>query len=95
VSKQTFFRELKKVIDMADVVLEVLDARDPQGCRSLELERRIVASGAQKRLVLVLNKIGKSRAAEWKSTSCDPLFHVRIMNEDGRVGVRTRTFPIG
>lgn len=60
-SRQTYFRELKKVIEMSDVILEVLDARDPQGCRCLALEQRILASSTQKRLILVLNKIGKSR----------------------------------
>ena len=42
---------------MADVVLQVLDARDPMGCRSAQVERAIVAAGARKKLVLVLNKI--------------------------------------
>jgi nuclear GTP-binding protein len=46
---------LKKVIEQADVILEILDARDPEGCRSKELEDEIRAAG--KRVVLVLNKI--------------------------------------
>jgi len=32
-------RDLKKVIEEADVVLELLDARDPEGCRNKELEK--------------------------------------------------------
>jgi nuclear GTP-binding protein len=31
-------KDLKKVIEQADVLVEVLDARDPEGCRSKELE---------------------------------------------------------
>ncbi|XP_014117344.1 PREDICTED: guanine nucleotide-binding protein-like 3-like protein [Pseudopodoces humilis] len=49
-----FGRELRKVLTASDVVLEVLDARDPQGCRSPRLEG---ALRPQQRLVLVLNKI--------------------------------------
>jgi ribosome biogenesis GTPase A len=52
---------------MSDVILEVLDARDPQGCRCLALEQRILANNTQKRLVLVLNKIGRSRLYEQKT----------------------------
>jgi ribosome biogenesis GTPase A len=45
------------------VILEVLDARDPLGCRCPEVEQRIVGelsarSPRSKRVVLVLNKIG-------------------------------------
>ncbi|XP_071275433.1 guanine nucleotide-binding protein-like 3-like protein isoform X2 [Agelaius tricolor] len=53
-SLRHFGRELRKVLMAADVVLEVLDARDPQGCRSPRLEG---ALRPQQRLVLVLNKI--------------------------------------
>lgn len=37
-SKKAYVKELKKVIEAADVVIEVLDARDPEGCRNKELE---------------------------------------------------------
>ncbi|XP_058678440.1 guanine nucleotide-binding protein-like 3-like protein [Ammospiza caudacuta] len=53
-SLRHFGRELRKVLTASDVVLEVLDARDPQGCRSPRLEG---ALRPQQRLVLVLNKI--------------------------------------
>ncbi|XP_053857860.1 guanine nucleotide-binding protein-like 3-like protein [Vidua macroura] len=53
-SLRQFGRELRKVLAASDVVLEVLDARDPQGCRSPRLEG---ALRPQQRLVLVLNKI--------------------------------------
>jgi nuclear GTP-binding protein len=37
-SKKAYAKDLKKVIEAADVIIEVLDARDPEGCRSKELE---------------------------------------------------------
>lgn len=48
------------MIEASDVVLEVLDARDPLGCRCPQVERAIVQCG-QKRLVLVLNKSGEQK----------------------------------
>eukprot|EP00118_Oscarella_pearsei_P012276 m.89450 g.89450 ORF g.89450 m.89450 type:complete len:146 (+) comp36607_c0_seq36:937-1374(+) len=56
-SKKAYYREFKKVVDAADVVLEVLDARDPLGCRCLQVEEAVLTAGSRKRLVLVLNKI--------------------------------------
>ncbi|KFP16379.1 Guanine nucleotide-binding protein-like 3, partial [Egretta garzetta] len=56
-SKKSFCRELKKVIEASDVVLEVLDARDPMGCRCPQLEQAVICSGGDKKLLLVLNKI--------------------------------------
>ncbi|NXQ94123.1 GNL3 protein, partial [Sagittarius serpentarius] len=56
-SKKSFCKELKKVIEASDVVLEVLDARDPMGCRCPQLEQAVTCSGGDKKLLLVLNKI--------------------------------------
>ncbi|NWH67880.1 GNL3 protein, partial [Geococcyx californianus] len=56
-SKKSFCRELEKVIEASDVVLEVLDARDPMGCRCPQLEQAVMCSGGEKKLLLVLNKI--------------------------------------
>ncbi|XP_035402930.1 guanine nucleotide-binding protein-like 3 [Cygnus atratus] len=56
-SKKSFHSELEKVIEASDVVLEVLDARDPMGCRCPQLEQAITCSGGDKKLLLVLNKI--------------------------------------
>ncbi|NXO67357.1 GNL3 protein, partial [Phainopepla nitens] len=56
-SKKSFCRELMKVLEASDVVLEVLDARDPMGCRCPQLEQAVICSGGNKKLLLVLNKI--------------------------------------
>ena len=34
-------RELKKVIEASDIILEILDARDPLGCRNKDIEALI------------------------------------------------------
>ncbi|XP_062843028.1 guanine nucleotide-binding protein-like 3-like protein isoform X2 [Trichomycterus rosablanca] len=56
-SKKAYYREFKKVIEAADVILEVLDARDPLGCRCPQVEQAVVQSGTNKKIILVLNKI--------------------------------------
>ncbi|KAI9811918.1 MAG: hypothetical protein M1832_000660 [Thelocarpon impressellum] len=57
-SRRAFDKVFKQVVERADVVLYVLDARNPEGTRSQEVERMVMAAeGGQKRLILVLNKI--------------------------------------
>uniref|UniRef100_A0A8C8RIR4 G protein nucleolar 3 n=1 Tax=Pelusios castaneus TaxID=367368 RepID=A0A8C8RIR4_9SAUR len=56
-SKKSFCGELKKVVEASDIVLQVLDARDPLGCRCPQVEQIITQSGGNKKLLLVLNKI--------------------------------------
>jgi len=67
-SKKSFYKEFKKVVEESDVVIQVLDARDPLGCRCPQLEEQILASGRNKKLVLLLNKIDlvpKDNAEKW------------------------------
>eukprot|EP01096_Ripella_sp_DP13-Kostka_P017794 TRINITY_DN928_c3_g1_i1.p1 TRINITY_DN928_c3_g1~~TRINITY_DN928_c3_g1_i1.p1 ORF type:complete len:670 (-),score=393.71 TRINITY_DN928_c3_g1_i1:152-2059(-) len=56
-SKKQFYREVKKVIEGSDVILEVLDARDPLGCRCKALEQQILQKYPNKKIIMVLNKI--------------------------------------
>ncbi|XP_068598675.1 guanine nucleotide-binding protein-like 3-like protein [Brachionichthys hirsutus] len=56
-SRKAYYREFKKVIEASDVILEVLDARDPLGCRCPQVEQAVIQSGTNKKIVLVLNKI--------------------------------------
>jgi nuclear GTP-binding protein len=48
-------QKLQETVDASDILLCVLDARDPMGSRLLALERDIAARG--KKLILVLNKV--------------------------------------
>lgn len=50
------WEELYKVLDASDVVLEVLDARDPNGTRCYHIEEHLKKNCPQKHLVLILNK---------------------------------------
>lgn len=53
-------KSLRKVLEASDVLIEVLDARDPVGTRCRAVERELKSlDGGRKKLVLVLNKIGK------------------------------------
>lgn len=61
-ARRHYWSEMVKVVDASDIILEVLDARDPEGCRCREVETMIQSkmdrSGATpKRIILVLNKI--------------------------------------
>lgn len=50
------WNELYKVIDSSDVVIHVLDAREPEGTRCRSIEKYIREEAPHKHLVFVLNK---------------------------------------
>uniref|UniRef100_A0A8R1DYQ2 CP-type G domain-containing protein n=1 Tax=Caenorhabditis japonica TaxID=281687 RepID=A0A8R1DYQ2_CAEJA len=52
---KAYASEVRKTIETADVVIQVLDARDPLGSRSKSVEEQVLKGN--KRLVLLLNKI--------------------------------------
>ncbi|KAG8463615.1 hypothetical protein KFE25_003888 [Diacronema lutheri] len=54
--QRAFHKELDRVVAMSDVLLEVLDARDPLGCRCAALETAALEHRTPKRIVIVLNK---------------------------------------
>jgi nuclear GTP-binding protein len=57
-SRKQFDKVYKQVVDSADVVLYVLDARDPISTRSKEVEQMVMAAdGGSKRMIFILNKI--------------------------------------
>ncbi|KAL8716482.1 MAG: hypothetical protein Q9225_006192 [Loekoesia sp. 1 TL-2023] len=57
-SRRAFDKVYKTILSSSDIILCVLDARDPNGTRSQEIEREIMAAdSSSKRLILILNKI--------------------------------------
>lgn len=55
-SRKQFDKVFKSVVDTADVILYVLDARDPDNTRSKKIEEAILQTQG-KRLILLLNKV--------------------------------------
>ncbi|GAB68469.1 GTPase [Plasmodium cynomolgi strain B] len=49
--------ELYKVIDSSDIILEVLDARDPIGTRCRRLEENLKKDRPNKHIILIVNKV--------------------------------------
>ncbi|KEG14131.1 GTPase protein [Trypanosoma grayi] len=58
-SLRRFYKEFQKVVENSDVLLQVVDARDPLGCRLTQLERAIRSQYGddRKKMVVVLNKV--------------------------------------
>lgn len=48
--------ELYKVVDASDVILEVVDARDPMGTRTTHVEEHIKKNCPHKHVVIIINK---------------------------------------
>ncbi|XP_034952186.1 nucleolar GTP-binding protein 2 [Chelonus insularis] len=51
------WNELYKVIDSSDVILQILDARDPLGTRSPPVEKYLKTEKPHKHLIFILNKV--------------------------------------
>lgn len=58
-SFKQYHKEFSKIIESADVILEVLDARDPLGTKNSHVEEAVRNAKSDKKLLLVLNKAGK------------------------------------
>lgn len=85
------WNELYKVIDSSDVVIHVLDARDPMGTRCKSVEEYMKKETPHKHLIFVLNKcdlVPTWVAAAWvKHLSKDRptlAFHASITNSFGK-----------
>ncbi|KAI1423188.1 NGP1NT domain-containing protein, partial [Xylaria sp. FL1777] len=85
------WNELYKVLDSSDVVLHILDARDPEGTRCRAVEQYLKTECPHKHLCFVLNKIDlipTSTAAAWirhLSKEVPTLaFHSSITNSFGK-----------
>ncbi|KAJ3370376.1 GTPase required for pre-60S ribosomal subunit nuclear export and maturation [Allomyces arbusculus] len=85
------WNELYKVIDSSDVVIHVLDARDPMGTRCRNVETYIKKECPHKHLMFLLNKcdlVPTWVTARWvKILSADApalAFHASIMNPFGK-----------
>lgn len=55
-SRKAYDKIFKTVVEESDVILYVLDARDPESTRSKKVEEAVLQSG-NKRLILILNKV--------------------------------------
>mmetsp|Transcript_54559 Transcript_54559/g.132468 ORF Transcript_54559/g.132468 Transcript_54559/m.132468 type:complete len:562 (+) Transcript_54559:112-1797(+) len=87
-SRRAYLRELKKVVDTADVILQVLDARDPPGSRIHSTLEDVILGRADKRMVLVLNKIDlvpKDVVSQWLTVL--RRFHPTIAIKAGKEGM--------
>jgi nuclear GTP-binding protein len=88
-SRRAYLRELKKVVDTADVILQVLDARDPPGSRIHSTLEDVILGHADKRMVLVLNKIDlvpKDVVGRWLTVL--RRFHPTVAIKAGKEGSR-------
>lgn len=105
-SRRAYLRELKKVVDSADVLLQVLDARDPVGSRIHPSVEEAILSQADKRMVLVLNKIDlvpKATVSQWLTVlrRSHPTIAIKASQERGNasneepIDAASASVPVG
>lgn len=99
IQRRQYLRTLSRVVEQSDIVIMVLDARDPEGCRSRMVEdevRRREADG--KRLIFVLNKIDlvpQESAQAWLKylRHSAPTLPFRSSTQIQRQNLSSRTSP--
>ena len=99
-SQRAFTADLNRILAQADVLLEVLDARDPDGCRTRKVEEHVHATRPELKIVLVLNKIDlvpPHVTAAWvrhlKADYPVVLFKASTRVHNGKVLAHARTRP--
>ena len=55
-TSKRIWEELYKVIDSSDVIVEVIDARDPLGTRCKHVEDHLKKNCPNKHLIIIMNK---------------------------------------
>ncbi|KAG0701473.1 P-loop containing nucleoside triphosphate hydrolase protein [Suillus ampliporus] len=97
--RRHYVRTLHKVIDQSDIVILVLDARDPEGCRSRLVEEEVRRRESEgKKLVFVLNKIdlvSKENAQQWLRhlRHSTPTLPFRSASSNQRFNLSSTTAP--
>ncbi|PCH34588.1 nucleoside triphosphate hydrolase protein [Wolfiporia cocos MD-104 SS10] len=97
--RKHYVRALHKVIDESDIVVMVLDARDPEGCRSRLVEEEIRRRESEgKKLVFVLNKIDlvpRENAQAWLKhlRHTTPTLPFRSASNHQRTNLASSTAP--
>lgn len=90
-TSKRIWNELYKVIDASDVIVQVLDARDPMGTRSPHIENYMKKDKKHKHLIFILNKcdlIPTWATARWVKVLSKEYptlaFHASITNPFGK-----------
>nr|XP_039248064.1 nucleolar GTP-binding protein 2-like [Styela clava] len=85
------WNELYKVVDCSDVIIQVLDVRDPMGTRCPHVERYLAKEKPHKHLIFILNKVDlvptwvtKSWVATLSKERPTLAFHASITNPFGK-----------
>jgi nuclear GTP-binding protein len=98
-SRRAYYKEFVKVVELSDVIIQVLDARDPLSCRSPEVERFVRRMNPDKRMILLLNKIDlvpKENVLAWLTYFREELptvaFKCATSGGSGKLGARNANF---